>query len=111
MEAEDEAAGLRAWHGEGAIRVFAEERVDQTAALLLERCVPGTTLAERPGPTGSRHRRRSPPPVATTSRRDVFRPLQVMCDYWADSFERRLADGTSGWIPPSPMKVPASSAR
>ena len=75
MEAEDEAAGLRAWHGEGAIRVFAEERVDQTTALLLERCVPGTTLAERPEDQQDHvDRHRSPPPVARTSRRRRLPP-------------------------------------
>ena len=49
MEADDEAAGLREWDGDGAIRVFAEERLSATTtAMLLERCMPGTTLAERP---------------------------------------------------------------
>jgi streptomycin 6-kinase len=94
LEAEDEGAGLREWDGEGAIRVFAEERTDGTVALLLERCRPGTTLAERPEDEQDRV-------IATALRRlwraragdEVFRPLQVLCDYWADCFERKLAEG------------------
>jgi streptomycin 6-kinase len=94
MESEDEAAGLRAWHGEGAVRVFADERTDQTAALLLERCRPGTMLAERSEDEQDHV-------IATSLRRlwrqpadgETFRPLQVMCDSWADSFERKLAEG------------------
>jgi streptomycin 6-kinase len=94
MEAEDEAAGLRAWRGDGAIRVFAEDRTEQTVALLLERCVPGAPLAERPEDEQDR--------VLTAALRRlwrapadgaVFRPLRALCDYWADSFEQKLADG------------------
>ncbi len=29
MEGEDEAAGLREWNGDGAVRVFADERLSQ----------------------------------------------------------------------------------
>ena len=78
----------------GCHHVFAEDHADQTAALLLERCVPGTTLAERPEDEQDHV-------IATALRRlwrepadgEVFRPLHVMCEYWADSFERKLADG------------------
>jgi streptomycin 6-kinase len=96
MESEDEAAGLRAWHGQGAVRVFADARLtDTTAALLLERCRPGTTLAGRPEEEQDevvsallRRLWRAPADLSP------FRPLQSMCDYWADSFERKLAAGT-----------------
>jgi streptomycin 6-kinase len=96
MEAEDEAAGLREWAGEGAIRVFADQRLsEQTAALLLERCRPGTTLAERAEEeqdvviTALLHRLWRDPPDG------AFRPLQQMCDFWADSFERKVAQGVA----------------
>jgi streptomycin 6-kinase len=96
MEAEDEAVGLRAWEGDGVIRVFADERLNErTTALLLERCRPGTTLAERPEEeqdvvitTLLQRLWRAPADLTP------FRPLRVMCDYWADSFERKVAMGT-----------------
>jgi streptomycin 6-kinase len=95
MEADDEAAGLRAWAGEGAIRVVADQRASQTTtALLLERCAPGTTLAERPEEEQDvviagllRRLWRRPPDTSS------FRSLQAMCDYWVDCFERKVADG------------------
>jgi hypothetical protein len=47
-EAEHEAAGLRAWVGDGAVRPHAAEESGDTIGLLLERCQPGTPLAELP---------------------------------------------------------------
>jgi streptomycin 6-kinase len=95
MEAEDEAAGLREWAGEGAIRVFADERLsEETSALLLERCSPGTTLGERSEEeqdvviASLLHRLWRVPADGS-----AFRPLQQMCDYWAESFERKVASG------------------
>lgn len=95
MEAEEEAAGLRQWHGDGTVQVFADERLSpQTTALLLERCTPGTTLRERPEEeqdvvVARLLRRLWRPP----SEEGTFRPLSEMCDYWADSFEQKLDDG------------------
>jgi len=43
-EAEYEAEGLRVWDGRGAVRLFDHFTTDDTAVLLLERCVPGATL-------------------------------------------------------------------
>jgi streptomycin 6-kinase len=40
-EAEHEAAGLRAWAGDGAVRPHAAEESGDTIGLLLERCQPG----------------------------------------------------------------------
>ena len=97
MEGEDEAAGLREWAGEGAIRVFADERLsERTTALLLERCTPGTTLAEWP-------EEEQDVVIAALLRRlwrqpaddGAFRLLGQMCEYWAASFERRVAKGAS----------------
>src|SRR6266567_2282079 len=49
-EAAHEADGLRAWNGQGAVFLHATEECDDTIALLIERCRPGTTLASRPEP-------------------------------------------------------------
>jgi streptomycin 6-kinase len=93
-EARDEADGLRAWNGQGAVLVHAAEELDGTAALLLERCVPGSTLASRPEPEQDTViaalllRLRHEPPAG-----HPFRPLQEMCDTWADGFERKAAAG------------------
>jgi streptomycin 6-kinase len=102
MEADDEAAGLREWHGDGAISIYADLRLSATTnALLLERCTPGTTLATLPEEEQDvvlaelLHRLwRSPSNPA------AFRPLQEMCDYWADGFERKLEEGRGDGIDP-----------
>jgi hypothetical protein len=49
-EARDEAAGLRAWAGQGAVPVLAEHTEGSTAALLLEWAMPGTPLTALPEP-------------------------------------------------------------
>ena len=90
MEAENEADGLREWHGDGAVQIYRAENLDDTTtAMLLERCRPGTSLADRP-PTEQDVviaslllRLWRQPSVAQ------FRPLQIMCDTWADEFEER----------------------
>jgi streptomycin 6-kinase len=92
-ESADEAAGLRVWAGRGAVRLYDEHVSDSTSALLLERCEPGTTLAQA-----------TPEPeqdvvVAGVLRQlwsapvdgHPFRPLQVMCDAWAAEFDDKLA--------------------
>ena len=91
-EAAHEADGLRVWDGNGAVFVYDAEAFDSTSALLLERCVPGTALHD----------------VVSEQEQDVvvaqllrrlwceppeghpFRPLQAMCDAWADEFEEKL---------------------
>jgi streptomycin 6-kinase len=45
-EARDEAEGLRAWAGDGVVRLSQADQFGQTTALLLETCRPGTTLTE-----------------------------------------------------------------
>ena len=91
-EADHEPDGLRVWDGDGAIRVHASDEFDDTSALLVERCVPGTPLTLRSEPEqdtiiASLLQRlwRDPPPGHR------FRPLQVMCDAWADEFEQKTA--------------------
>jgi streptomycin 6-kinase len=91
-EAEHEAAGLRVWDGQGSVRLYATEESDDTIALLIERCVPGSALASRPEPEQdlviasllSRLWRELAPG-------HEFRPLQEMCDAWADAFQQKSA--------------------
>jgi streptomycin 6-kinase len=99
-EALHEAAGLRAWAGEGAVRLYAEEELDDTVVLLLERCLPGTVLGTRPEAEQDLvvadllpRLWRAPPPG------HGFRPLQVMCDQWADAFEEKVAAGSRSLDP------------
>jgi streptomycin 6-kinase len=91
-EAADEADGLREWDGQGAVQVHASAGFEDTVAMLIERCVPGTTLAARPETeqdvviAGLLRRLWREPPSD-----HPFRPLQHMCDQWADEFERKVA--------------------
>jgi streptomycin 6-kinase len=91
-EGRHEADGLRLWSGSGAVRLLDVAETGPSRALLLERCEPGTTLAEAMAPD-SQHEvlaallRRIwiTPPVD-----HPFRSLASMCAWWADSAERRL---------------------
>ena len=96
-EAEHEPDGLRVWDGQGAVRLHAVDQFDDTVALLLERCVPGRPLTSRPEAEqdtviASLLRRLwlDPPPD------HPFRPLQEMCQTWADSFRKRGAVSCGG---------------
>jgi streptomycin 6-kinase len=92
-ETEHEAAGLRAWDGRGAVRVFRSLLAADTSALLLEACEPGTPLE------GALPPREQDAVVAGLLRRlwieppagHPFRPLGGMCERWAAEFERRYA--------------------
>jgi streptomycin 6-kinase len=91
-EAAHEAAGLRAWNGRGAVLVHAAQEFDDTVALLLERCLPGDSLASRPEPEQDEvvaslllRLWQAPPPG------HPFRALEQMCEEWADTFERKAA--------------------
>ncbi len=91
-EAEHEAEGLQFWNGDGAVRLHAVERFDDTIGLLLERCEPGVSLDREPETDQDQilaglmvRLWRAPPPGA------VFRPLAEMCDQWADEFEQRMS--------------------
>jgi streptomycin 6-kinase len=99
-EAAHEADGLRVWDGDGAVRLHRADELDDTNALLLERCVPGTTLASRPEPeqdTVVAGLLRRLWLVPATGHR--FRLLQVMCDAWADEFEQSWAADRAGIEP------------
>lgn len=84
--------GLRAWNGDGAIRVYRDLVTDDAVLLLLERCEPGQTLETQ---------------VPDVEQDEIVaglltrlwrhpgdglgvRPLQDMCDAWADEFDEKL---------------------
>lgn len=50
-EALHEADGLRAWDGDGVVRLLDALAIDETSALLLEACEPGTALSRMLPPT------------------------------------------------------------
>ena len=97
-EALHEADGLRAWDGDGAVCVLDSLVTDETSALLLEACEPGTPLSEvLPAAeqdvvvAGLLGRLWIEPPAA-----HPFRTLQSMCDSWADEFEAKYAAAARG---------------
>jgi streptomycin 6-kinase len=92
-EERDEAAGLRLWHGNGAVRLYDAQEGDSAYGLLIERCLPGTPLGRAlPEPeqdqvvTGLLRRLWAQPHAAYP-----FRPLTEMCAVWGDEFEREYA--------------------
>jgi streptomycin 6-kinase len=52
MEGEDEIRGLQYWSGRSMVNLF--EADDDSGAMLLERCLPGTTLRSQPEPAQDR---------------------------------------------------------
>lgn len=87
-----EAQGLRAWRGEGAVRLHEEWSNETTSALLLERCEPGKQLwdmldEEEQDMVVARLLERLwiEPPAG-----HPFHPLADMCDLWAAECEERL---------------------
>lgn len=95
-EERDEAAGLRVWAGNGAVRLHAARTIRSTRALLVERCRPGTQLGEAlPEPEQDEV-------VAALLRKlwaaapgdYPFRPLADMCDAWAAEFEADYAEAS-----------------
>jgi streptomycin 6-kinase len=89
----DEAAGLRVWAGNGAVRLQAAAESELAYALLIERCLPGTPLGQvLPGPeqdlvVAALLRRLWAQPHAAYP----FRSLAQMCAAWAREFERDYA--------------------
>jgi len=98
-EAEHEADALRLWDGAGAVRCFATRVFEDSIALLLERCVPGSQLNESvPEPEQD-------VVIAGLMRRlwqrelpagHPFGGLKTMCDPWADELEAALDHDTRG---------------
>jgi streptomycin 6-kinase len=101
-EAEHEADGLRHWDGNGAVRCFASRSLDETTALLLERCTPGRQLGcsspepEQDGIIAGLLRR-----LWARAPRDghPFSSLAEMCSQWADAFELDYATDSRGLDP------------
>ena len=92
-EERDEAAGLRLWDGNGAVRLHAALESQSAYALLVERCIPGTPLGQvLPEPeqdqvvTGLLRQLWAQQPAAYP-----FRPLAQMCAAWAEEFEQEYA--------------------
>jgi streptomycin 6-kinase len=92
-EERDEAAGLRVWAGNGAVRLQAAAESELAHALLIERCLPGTPLGQAlPEPeqdqvvAGLLRRLWAQPHPAYP-----FRALAQMCAAWAGEFERDYA--------------------
>ena len=115
-ESRDEAAGMLAWQGRGAARLFRWARDGDTAALLLERVRPGVPLAqqltwpERDEVIVQVARRLWVPPArllggdaADEATREAdalgesrFRPLAHMCAWWADEALQKGAGERAG---------------
>lgn len=91
-ESDQEADGLREWAGRGTALLHAAHRDGETSALLLERARPGAELGQ------SLPEEEQDDVVAGLLRRlrlepgpgHPFRPLQQMCDRWADEYEAAL---------------------
>ncbi len=91
-EAMGEADGLRFWDGNGIVRLHAAYQRDDTVALLLERCEPGSMLATVPEPEQDDvicallPRLWREPPADHN-----FPTLAAMCQQWAAEFEAENA--------------------
>ncbi|MFZ1756187.1 MAG: aminoglycoside phosphotransferase family protein [Caldilineaceae bacterium] len=89
-EAEHEIDGLRFWGGDGAVRLHDSYTTADTCVLLLERCLPGTSLKQTlPEPAqdeivaGLLRRLHKEPSAG-----HPFRPLQSMCNEWGAEFAK-----------------------
>ncbi|MGH9306692.1 MAG: aminoglycoside phosphotransferase family protein [Acidimicrobiales bacterium] len=97
-EALHEADGLRAWDGQGTVRLYDSVVIGAASALLLEICEPGRALSQDRPPheqdavvAGLLRRLWIEPP-----RGHPFRTLQSMCDWWADEYEEKYAAVEAG---------------
>jgi streptomycin 6-kinase len=98
-EAEQEADGLRAWHGHGTVLIYDCCRIEQTNAMLLERCDPGSSLSvvaevEQDQVIAGLLARLWQAPTAGFT----FRPLEDMCRMWVRGFHRRVADAPTARV-------------
>lgn len=85
MEGEDEIAGLRYWRGSSIVQLLAAD--DDSGAMLLERCLPGTTLRSQPEPVQDEIiaaiLNRLWASTSDTVGLCGFRPLSQMIDFWS----------------------------
>jgi streptomycin 6-kinase len=88
-ESEHEADALEHWDGQGAVRLLARD--GERNAMLLERCVPGTSLLELPEEEGyaraAEVARALGDRPAPTER--LFTPFAVPAARWAEELPRR----------------------
>ena len=83
MEGEHEIQGLRFWNGDPTVRLLQAD--EELGAMLLERCVPGTTPRALPEPeqdlllAGLLRRLWRVPPAG-----HPFRPLSAMTQHWSE---------------------------
>ena len=93
-EAATEAATLRWWDGDGAVRLLAED--SEAWVMLLERCAPGVPLGDAGLPNerglaiGAELLNVLWSKGIPTADSSPFSSMQEMCDRWADVAERRL---------------------
>lgn len=93
-EADHEVDGLRAWGGRAAVVLHESLELEDTIVLVVERCRPGTALADEPEPrqdeviAGLLPRLWVDPPTGHR-----FRPLSQMCERWAEQFEAKQRAG------------------
>lgn len=100
-EAEHEAGALRFWDGNGAVRCFATRWLEDTTALLLERCTPGHQLSSVPGLEHDEIIAGLLRRLWARAPRDghPFGSLEEMCGLWADWFELDYATDSRGLDP------------
>jgi streptomycin 6-kinase len=86
MEGKNEIEGLRHWSGRSMVKLF--EAHDESGAMLLERCLPGTSLRSEPEPSQDviiagvlKRIWESTPETASLA---DFRPLSQMIDFWCE---------------------------
>lgn len=101
-EAKHEADALRFWEGDGAVRCIRTRSLEHTAALLLERCVPGVQVkCSVPEPeqdvviAGLMRRLWAHRP----DEEHPFGSLREMCDLWAEWFELDYTADGRGFDP------------
>jgi streptomycin 6-kinase len=86
MEGRHEIQGLRYWSGSSMVKLLAAD--EDSGAMLLERCLPGTTLRSEPEPAQdviiAGVLRRVWQSATITPRPVGFRPLSQMIDFWCE---------------------------
>ena len=99
-DAAHEADGLRAWAGNGAVRLRAAHDFGDATALLIERCVPGAPLSRQPNPNRTRWSPRCCAGSGSSPNAGhPFSSLQLMCQRWAErvrAARRGTRPGTPG---------------
>lgn len=100
-ESEHESEALALWDGDGAVRLLAEDR--ERSALLIERCEPGTRLADELQPDAALDVLIGLLPRLWKTAAEPFRPLADEAAWWIEylprewersgrAVERRLVD-------------------